>query len=163
MGTKENELPSLIRTTEAIPDFVRCFYFEARITDCGKDGAIGIGLTTRHTDRELMPGWSEGTVGYHGDDGGIFQENAMLLGEAAETFTTHDVVSCRVKRVQVDESNFYNVIQFGKNGTIVGSPRYIKNSELYPTIGIHTPGGKVETNLGERPFAYTLKGNIMQQ
>ena len=160
VGAKENDVASLIRTSESIPESAQSFYFEMRITNRGKDGAIGIGLATRDAKTNQMPGWSEGTIGYHGDDGGIFHATGSVL-EKAETFTTNDIVSCQVKRVQVDKESFCNVIQFGKNGKTVGPQMYMMNEGLHPVIGIHTPGAKVETNLGEDAFAYQLTGTIM--
>ena len=151
---------SLIRTSESIPDFAQSFYFEMKIIDCGQDGAIGIGLATSDADTNIMPGWNKNTIGYHGDDGGIYQGSGCAV-EETDTFTTHDVVSCQVKRVRIDELRFGTVIQFGKNGKTVGPLMYMMNEHLHPVIGMGTPGARAKTNLGEDAFAYELKGTLI--
>jgi hypothetical protein len=53
-----------------------------------------------------MPGWLNGSFGYHGDDGKKFSESGV--GEDyAETFGTGDVVGCGI-----DNGEIY----FTKNG-----------------------------------------------
>ena len=167
LGTKESEPGAKIRTSEGMSDVIQCFYFEVKVIDCGTSGRIGIGLTPRSTDEDkdlesqIMPGWYPNTIAYHGDDGKIYKSGKDI--EAVDKFTTNDTVSCQVKRVQVDESNFYILVQFGKNGTSVGSPWYVVNTELYPTVGLNSPGSRIETNLGEKAFAYQMKGTITKK
>ncbi|XP_065198747.1 SPRY domain-containing protein 3-like [Sycon ciliatum] len=50
-------------------------YFEIEIISWGMEGRIGLGLA--HSDYPLgnMPGWRQGSIGYHADDGRLFHEN----------------------------------------------------------------------------------------
>ena len=38
----------------------------------GKSGTISVGLVPQNYAVDLQPGWKSGSVGYHGDDGGIY-------------------------------------------------------------------------------------------
>ena len=42
------------------------------IEDSGVRRILAVGAVFEGYDRRLMPGWQEGTVGYHVDDGKIF-------------------------------------------------------------------------------------------
>ena len=146
LATQESSGVSLIRTSQPIPDSLPCFYFEIKIIDCGHSGAIGIGLTSQDARTDTMPGWDDDAdgIGFHGNDGEILDSHSGW-GEQYERFTTGDIVSCQVTRVQMDELNFLNLIQFGKNGETVGQLRYIESTALYPSVGMHTRGAIVQT------------------
>ena len=50
------------------------------------------------------------------------------------------------------------MVRFTKNGKKLSFPRFLKNEEWYPTIGIASPGASLETNFGENQFAYSPEG-----
>jgi len=71
---------------------------------------VGIGFGNSFTHVGNMPGWLNGSFGYHGDDGKKFSESGV--GEDyAETFGTGDVVGCGI-----DNGEIY----FTKNGRNLG-------------------------------------------
>ncbi|KAK2807284.1 hypothetical protein FQN50_005437 [Emmonsiellopsis sp. PD_5] len=64
-----------IRTNYCIPRY-KCYYYEIEILQAPESGIIGLGLADDRATRYTMPGWQEGTWGYHGDDGMIFSEGS---------------------------------------------------------------------------------------
>ena len=120
---------------------------------------IAIGLATNEANRNInYLGWGKDTIGLHGLDGNIHHGSYKEV-EVADKFTTHDTVGCEVKTIKLDEST-YHVVQFTKSGLKIGSPRYMVNVELYPTIGMRSQNDLVVTNLGEASFMYDTKGKI---
>lgn len=39
----------------------------------------------------------------------------------------------------------------------------VQATELYPTIGLHSKGEKVEVNFGAKPFRFDLEGMILEE
>jgi serine/threonine-protein phosphatase 6 regulatory ankyrin repeat subunit B len=134
----------------------RYYYFEITIKDCGLNGCIGIGFTDEDFKNNRQPGWESNSYSYHGDDGNLFHEPWMPGIEFGPTFSTNDIVGAGIDHLK-------QKIFFTKNGKLVG--RYIPNEvrdTLYPTIGLHSRGEKVEVNFGtkkEQKFAYNLDLN----
>ena len=95
-----------------IPYSLGIFYFEITVLNSGLHGYIGIGLSHKTNSLNSFPGWNTGTLGYHGDDGKLF--NAEGWGKNfGPTFTTGDVIGCGV--------DFVNwKIFFTKNGELIG-------------------------------------------
>lgn len=101
-----------------------------------------------------MPGWEKGAWGYHGDDGHSFSGTGV--GKVyASTYTTGDKIGCCV--------NFREGIAFfTKNGVQLATA--FKNlmpdeerRDLYPTVGLRSPGEHVRINFGKEPFVFDIK------
>lgn len=97
-----------------------------------------------------MPGWDPGSWGYHGDDGNSFESKGIgiLYGP---TFITGDVIGCGVdfqKRVA-----FYT-----KNGLLldVAFSNLTFVQDIYPSIGLQSPGGHVRVNFGKEAFKFDI-------
>jgi hypothetical protein len=68
----------------------------------------------RGLDLNDLPGWSIGSVGYHGDDGSLWNSDTYLTQCAFRaTFGTGDTVGCGIT---LDRENIF----FTKNGIIIG-------------------------------------------
>ncbi|XP_064477184.1 SPRY domain-containing protein 3-like isoform X2 [Ornithodoros turicata] len=52
-------------------------YFEIEILDPGENCYIAIGVATRNYPQHRHPGWNEGSVAYHADDGKIFEGSGV--------------------------------------------------------------------------------------
>lgn len=52
-------------------------YFELEILDVGKEGWIAIGLAKNTYSLTKHPGWCEGSVGYHADNGQLYKEKGQ--------------------------------------------------------------------------------------
>ena len=93
-----------------------------------------------------LPGWAPGSWGYHGDDGQKYENNTGAM--YAETFTTKDVIGCRVYLSQD--------VTFFKNGTSLGVAFRGISGKLYPAVGMRSRGGHVRVNFGQKPFLYNV-------
>ena len=149
---------SMIFTDQPIPKHIENFYFEVTIEDDGEHGWIGVGLAKASAKYHNghMPGWDKGTIGYHGDDGGIYH-NCGSLQLTCETYGKGDTVGCMMKKEMIDNYQ-YTFVNFFKNGKNLMVNRYVEEGEYYPTIGMGSAGAKVTSNLGETDFTYKIVG-----
>jgi serine/threonine-protein phosphatase 6 regulatory ankyrin repeat subunit B len=131
----------------------RYYYFEITIKDCGLNGRIGIGFTDEDFKNYRQPGWESNSYGYHGDDGALFYGPLMRDFDFGPKFSTNDIVGAGIDHLQ-------QKIFFTKNGKLVGHciPNEERNT-LYPTIGLHSRGEKVEVNFGQEKFEYNFDLN----
>ena len=54
------------------------------IQESGERRIIAVGAVFENYDSHVMPGWLDGTVGYHVDDGKIFERDCAKLGREVE-------------------------------------------------------------------------------
>ncbi|KAI8817776.1 concanavalin A-like lectin/glucanase domain-containing protein [Fimicolochytrium jonesii] len=143
-----------VRTNYPIPPQCGLFYYEVTIISKGREGFIGIGLCAHNVQLNRLPGWEDHSWGYHGDDGHSFccSGTGKPYGPC---FTTGDVIGCIV--------NFMTKsISFTKNGALLGTafPNALDNPKLegnlYPSIGLRTPGEVVEANFGQNKFEFDI-------
>ena len=141
--------PSSVRTDRPIPSECGLYYFEVNIVSAGRDGYIGIGLSSANADLRSLPGWNATSYGYHADDGHSFSSSGT--GKPyGPTYTTGDVIGCGV--------NFFDgSCFFTKNGQNLGVAFRDLPGGLYPTVGLLTPGGIVETNFGMQSFMFDMR------
>uniref|UniRef100_A0A667Z1L0 RAN binding protein 9 n=1 Tax=Myripristis murdjan TaxID=586833 RepID=A0A667Z1L0_9TELE len=133
-----------VRATHPIPAACGVYYFEVKIISKGRDGYMGIGLSAQGVNMNRLPGWDKHSYGYHGDDGHSFCSSGT--GQPyGPTFTTGDVIGCCVNLIN-------NTCFYTKNGHSLG-----KNPNLYPTVGLQTPGEVVDANFGQHPFVFDIE------
>ncbi|KAG8012952.1 Ran-binding protein 10, partial [Nibea albiflora] len=104
--------------------------------------------------------WDKHSYGYHGDDGHSFCSSGT--GQPyGPTFTTGDVIGCCVNLIN-------NTCFYTKNGISLGHapydlcftyfyPQCILQPNLYPTVGLQTPGEIVDANFGQQPFVFDIE------
>jgi hypothetical protein len=134
---------------------------------------MGIGLSASGVNMNRLPGWDKHSYGYHGDDGHSFCSSGT--GQPyGPTFTTGDVIGCGINLLS-------NTAFYTKNGHHLGiaftdlpvspaSPHLPMTSlsplsdlslslqpNLYPTVGLQTPGEIVDANFGHQPFLFDLE------
>ena len=115
---------------------------------------MGIGLSAQGVNMNRLPGWDKLSYGYHGDDGHSFCSSGS--GQPyGPTFTTNDVIGCGVNLI--DNTCFYT-----KNGHNLGTAFTDLPSNLYPTVGLQTPGEIVDTNFGQSPFVYDIEDDMRE-
>ena len=148
----------MIRTIESISPSATQYYFEFTVNEQGETGEIGIGLTRNapETRNGGMPGWDDGTIGYHGDDGGIYHNSGRKETDC-ETFGSGDTVGCALNRIYIDNASFL-FCYFTKNGKKLNPVKYLEDGDYYPTIGMGSAGTVVTANLGENDFLYNSQG-----
>uniref|UniRef100_A0A3B3DWX5 RAN binding protein 9 n=1 Tax=Oryzias melastigma TaxID=30732 RepID=A0A3B3DWX5_ORYME len=142
-----------VRATHPIPAACGVYYFEVKIISKGRDGYMGIGLSAQGVNMNRLPGWDKHSYGYHGDDGHSFCSSGT--GQPyGPTFTTGDVIGCCVNLI--NNTCFYtkNGHSLGKN---LGSVFVFLQPNLYPTVGLQTPGEVVDANFGQHPFVFDIE------
>ncbi|VVC96517.1 unnamed protein product [Leptidea sinapis] len=143
-----------VRATHPIPAACGLYYFEVRIVSKGRDGYMGIGLSAHGVNMNRLPGWDKHSYGYHGDDGHSFCSSGT--GQPyGPTFTTGDVIGCGVNLV--DNTCFYT-----KNGHHLGIAFRGLPPNLYPTVGLQTPGEVVDANFGDQPFVFDIEDMLRE-
>ncbi|CAM6015978.1 unnamed protein product [Sphagnum balticum] len=153
-GVSNNDVGAIQGNGPARHPRRRYYYFEITIKDCGLDGRIGIGFTDEDFRNDRQPGWESNSYGYHGDDGGLFQGTSKGFPFAfGPKFSTHDIVGAGIDHLKQE-------IFFTKNGELVGHciPNEVRDT-LYPTIGLHSQGAKVEVNFRQQEFKYDFDLN----
>ncbi|EMP40396.1 Ran-binding protein 9, partial [Chelonia mydas] len=157
-----------VRATHPIPAACGIYYFEVKIVSKGRDGRgsdahsciHGRGfqdLTKRVVDTLKIPleevkdthRWDKHSYGYHGDDGHSFCSSGT--GQPyGPTFTTGDVIGCCVNLIN-------NTCFYTKNGHSLGIAFTDLPPNLYPTVGLQTPGEVVDANFGQHPFVFDIE------
>jgi len=142
----------LIATSNVpIPDAGTLYYFEMTIENPGRECIIGIGLVPVNHPCIGMPGWDNGSYGYHADDGKIFSKKTGGYGALfGPTYTKSDTVG-----LGLDQEN--GVIFLTLNGKLLGVPFHGVSGKFKPCVGLGTPGAKVSVNFGVTPFVYQWK------
>ena len=146
-------------------------YFEVSIDDSKGQSEVGIGLGPYTYILDSYPGWKHGSIGYHADNGMLYQENGY--GKPfGPTCQMGDVMGCGVRFTEWRESHQTNeddceedekqllakttasfksngsgqecVIYFTKNGKEIGeSKMVIPQGGFYPMVAMSSAGEKV--------------------
>ncbi|CAG8760669.1 11303_t:CDS:2, partial [Funneliformis caledonium] len=108
---------------------------------------IGIGFCTQAASLNNMPGWEDGSWGYHGDDGKKFY--GIMDEPYGPKFMTGDIIGCCI--------NFRNsTVFYTRNGMNLGIAFRDLKKALYPCVGMLSPGGSIGANFGYRKFKYMI-------
>ena len=67
---------------------------QVTIIESGKTGWLGIGIVHEDYDVDEMPGFEDGSVGYHTDDGKIFQNDYDPDTETEGIFNNYSTRAC---------------------------------------------------------------------
>nr|XP_056718798.1 ran-binding protein 10 isoform X2 [Euleptes europaea] len=146
---KNHKDAASVRATHPIPAACGIYYFEVKIVSKGRDGYMGIGLSAQGVNVNRLPGWDKHSYGYHGDDGYSFCSSGT--GQPyGPTFTTGDVIGCCVNLIN-------NTCFYTKNGHSLGIAFTDLPANLYPTVGLQTPGEIVDANFGQQPFVFDIE------
>jgi hypothetical protein len=131
--------------------------------DGGGGGCVALGLSTAGADAEQLPGWAERTIGYHGDDGRMYWENAdsEFATAIGPLFEVGAVVGCGL-----DEARAAVFFTHGGKFLCEGvRDRWVLEHEFVPTVGLGADGGPggeaVRVNFGPArggtPFMFDLQ------
>ncbi|XP_016283200.1 ran-binding protein 10 isoform X1 [Monodelphis domestica] len=168
---KNHKDAASVRATHPIPAACGIYYFEVKIVSKGRDGYMGIGLSAQGVNMNRLPGWDKHSYGYHGDDGHSFCSSGT--GQPyGPTFTTGDVIGCCVNLI--NNTCFYTKNGHSLEGKLTQEWNHSPPTEkqrislksiaftdlpanLYPTVGLQTPGEIVDANFGQQPFVFDIE------
>ena len=113
-------------------------YFEVEVTDFGEDGCIDVGLAPNDYPLDQEPGWLPGSVGYHCDDGCLFEGVSWKGKRIREPGGEGDRLGCGLIEKKGDKV----VVFFTHNDDKVCQAELKRPSKggLFPTIGMHSKG-----------------------
>src|SRR5437868_1479820 len=112
---------------------------------------IGIGFGSSSVPLDRLPGWEPESLGYHGDDGKLYHASGEGKPWPRPPFYTGDVVGCGISFEQ-------RHVYFTRNGELLDlafknltfdSPMEPKVDDIYPMIGMRSPGEHVHVNFGK--------------
>jgi hypothetical protein len=140
----------------------QCAYFEVEVLEvgCSPDtqssgvACVAIGLAPGGYPSDCLPGWLEGSVGYHGDDGRLYLEQDNGGQPFGPLVVKGDIVGCGIDSVN-------QRVFFTRNGLFLKeavSGDWVGRQPYYPTVGVGGDSGGggevVRVNFGSRRFAY---------
>ena len=101
----------------ALPLSAERSYFEVQVLDQGRECAIAVGVAHRHYPLDQMPGWRNGSIAYHMDDGKLFFQRGQghRFGEKC---SEGDVVGCGIE-LSEDRQSVVS-IYWTRNGHLAG-------------------------------------------
>ncbi|CAH3162466.1 unnamed protein product, partial [Pocillopora meandrina] len=122
--------------------------FEVLIQETGERRIAALGAVHESYDCHKMPGWYSGTVGYHIDDGKIFETGFHELGKKVEGAMAYrgDLIACEVDFSGVPEEVS---VLFSLNGREVAccSLEYTEGNKLFPFVSLGFEGITVLTKV----------------
>ena len=131
-------------------------YFEVEIINAGTRGISAVGLVASldyATDK--MPGWDEGSIGYHADDACAFH-NTGWGRQWGKRYSHGDVVGCGI--LWETGEIFYTL-----NGEFLGvAYRSPLVEQYYAAVGFRNPGAHLKVNFGVIPFVFDFRAPSIQ-
>ncbi|XP_003973187.1 SPRY domain-containing protein 3-like [Takifugu rubripes] len=119
-------------------------YFEVTIIDTGVRGMIAVGLVPKLYDLDQQPGWLQHSVGFHADDGKLYNGNTVGQ-QFGPKCCRGDKIGCGISP---DSDDGQVTVFFTKNGKEVGSVEIAASLDtLYPAVGMHSLGEEVLLDL----------------
>ena len=128
--------------------------FEIRIVDPGEKAFIGVGVCDRLYPQNMLPGWKEMSVGYHADNGTLF-DNSENGEETGQICRQGDTMRCTVQPTADGGQKQVSVV-FHCNGQVVGKRvAWIPEEGLYGVFGMMSKRECVQVSLPQvhEPYA----------
>jgi ankyrin repeat protein len=115
-------------------------YFEVEVTSFGEEGRIGVGLTWSDYPLDCEPGWCPGSVGYHCDDGCLFEGVSWRGTPVHKPGSQGDRIGCGIK--YSGKKGAEVTVVFFHNGKEVCRSELTRSRDyrLFPTIGMQSRG-----------------------
>jgi hypothetical protein len=148
----------MIRSNLSIPKSfdskLPVWYMEMTMVEPILCNEFSIGLATDTQLVDQQPGWTKGSVGYHGDDGGVFQSHGAP-SFLYDQYETNDTVGLGIWYATKEAF-------ITKNGIFVGVICKLGSfRDIYLWIGMWRPNGKVLVNFGSQPFKFDITNDLL--
>ena len=138
-----------VRSNNSIPKSCGIYYFEIKVVSKGRNGYIGVGLSSRKGPNNQLPGMEKNSYGYHGDDGFIYP--GCHTGKPyGPLYSTNDFIGCGLNTIT-------NTCFYTKNGIFLGNAFQNVPTNLYPTVGLQTTGETIAANFGQEKFIFDIE------
>ncbi|CAH3122218.1 unnamed protein product [Pocillopora meandrina] len=138
--------------------------FEVLIQETGERRIVALGAVHELYDCHKMPGWYSGTVGYHIDDGKIFETGFHELGREVEGAMAYrgDLIACEIDFSGVPEGKVS--VLFSLNGREVArsSVEYTEGNKLFPFVSLGFEGITVLTKVCSKEGGGSGEGNGLE-
>jgi len=123
-------------------------YFEFRVYKRGGEEhpRIGIGVAERDYPLDTQPGWRDGSIAYHLDDGNIFH-NSKYDNVGLLCSNDGDIFGCGLV-YPTNPSSPYVIVFFTKNSQLIACEMTrVPPCGFFPTIGMHTAASMIDIDL----------------
>eukprot|EP00759_Apiculatamorpha_spiralis_P055600 PhF_6_TR7852/c0_g1_i1/m.11455 len=128
-------------------------YFEITIVDMKPGYTVSIGLGSKLYNLQRHPGWDEGSIAYHSDDGMVYHESGTGCLQGPTFGLGHTVgVGFNPETCEVF---------FTKNGKMTSLRLTFQCTECFPMIGVDH--SVVRVNFGATPFRYSTTDVTLPQ
>ncbi|XP_066021565.1 uncharacterized protein [Pocillopora verrucosa] len=123
--------------------------FEVLIQETGERCIAALGAVPESYDCHKMPGCCSGSVGYHTDDGEIFETGFHKLGREVKGAMAYrgDLIACEVDFSEVSEGNVSVLFFLNGRKVACSSVEYTEGNELYPFVSLGSKGITVLTKM----------------
>ena len=146
VGDLEDENIGSVRGKQVIDPMSASHSFEVVILDTGEKGFIAIGLCSPHYPPTLLPGWEETSLGFHADEGSVFNNSGDSEKRTEFPCKKGDAMKCSVK--PVDKSPKQVEVSFWRNGELVEKIIvWAPERGFHPCFGMMSTGEKVKVIL----------------
>jgi hypothetical protein len=156
-GYLNEESIGTVRTKQRIDPFgpLSGRSFEIRIVDSGENAYIAVGVCDRSYPHNMLPGWKETSVGYHADNGTLF-DNSENGEETGQICRTGDTMRCTVQPT-ADGGRKQASVVFHCNGQVVGKRvTWIPEGGLYGVFGMMSKHERIQVSLPQVHEPYTI-------
>ena len=136
-------------------------YYEIEVLDSGETCCIAIGAASIDHPMTNQPGWVVGSIGYHGDDGCIFNVSGTGCSFGPR-WKQNDVVGLGVRPYEGDVVPGSEIqVFFTMNGQELGhTTAEVPDSGFFPTVGLHSKGEKIKVNHNSRQSNTSVKSYL---
>ncbi|PJF19303.1 hypothetical protein PSACC_00808 [Paramicrosporidium saccamoebae] len=120
---------------------------------------VTMGVVEEGNDLEKLIGWEERSIGYHGDDGKVYNGAGAISVRSLNPYGTDDTVGCLI--------NFHtNQVLFTKNGQAQGaliSYDLTRMKVIHAAISSKSPASSFKVNFGADPFLFDICAYVREQ
>ena len=133
----------------------RLYYFEVTLISVHSRVKVAIGLSGATVRLDTLPGFEPYSYGYHNDNGRFYMSRTVG-NDYGQLFGTGDVIGCGIYG---GRHGGERILFFTKNGVDLGNAwRAVRDVELWPTVGMVSPGAQVKVNFGEEAWMFDVAG-----